>query len=154
MIPVSWQEYDHPHEEKSPEWYIVKWIIAVTVALLCIMFGNILLGVLVLVATGTLTLLALRTMPMQIYTVDDTGVYVGNEYIPYDTILSHGFLTGNSTTLLVIGSNTVLHQHILIPVPNDKVPHVRELFNMHAKNPEIEEQEIPLSHTIMEAIGL
>jgi hypothetical protein len=154
MQPITWDGLDHPHEEKTPEWYVLKWIIAVAAALVCFIFGNILLGVLVLVAAGTLSLLASKPIPVKTYTVDERGVQIQSELFRYKDLRSYEFVDRGHDHLLVIDTNHTLNPHLLIPVDDEIVDDVRTAFDEYAKDVPKHERGIPLSHTLMELIGL
>jgi hypothetical protein len=154
MPPITWENYDHPHEEKSPEWYVLKWIIAGAAALVCIIFGNILFGILILVAAGTLSLLAARPVPMKTYTVDERGVTINTELFKYSEVLSHEFVDRGHDHLLVVDTKHALNPHLLISIPDEHIDDVRALFAEHAKDVPTHTRGIPLSHTLMELIGL
>lgn len=154
MDSVSWESYDHPHEEKSPEWYVIKWIIAGAAALVCIIFGNVLFGVLILVAAGTLSLLASRPVPIKTYTIDARGISINTELFKYSDILSHEFVDRGHDHLLVIDTKKALNPHLLIPIDDEAIDDVRMVFAEHGKDVQAHSRGIPLSHTLMELIGL
>jgi hypothetical protein len=150
---ITWESYDHPHEEKSAEWYAIVWIAALAAFFVFLIFGNILLGLLCIVATATLTLLASRPVPMSTYTVDDTGLRIGHEHIAYRQMLSYEFVDRGHDHLLVIDTKKALNPHLLVPIDDEMVDEVKAHFAAHEHLPK-HERGIPLSHTVMELIGL
>lgn len=151
---VTWDGLDHPHEEKTPEWYVMKWIIAITAALVCLIFGNILLALLILVASGTLSLLASRPVPVRTYTVDARGVQISSEKIKFTEMISYEFVDRGHDHLLVVDTKKTLTPHLLVPIPDEYIDEVKEIFETHGSDVKKHERGIPLSHTLMEFVGL
>lgn len=154
MEAVTWDGLDHPHEDKTPEWYVMKWIIAVAAALVAIIFSNILLGVLILVAAGTLSLLAARPTLHRTYTVDEHGVTISEHHTPFTAMHSYEFVDRGHDHLLVIDTKQVLNPHLLIAIPDEHIDDVHTFFTEHAKHLPTHTRGIPLSHTLMELVGL
>jgi hypothetical protein len=154
MDSITWDGLDHPHEDKSPEWFLIKWIISIALALICLIFGNVLLALLTLVASATLSLLTSRPVPMRTYIVDKHGITIGSERVTYKEMLSHEFVDRGHDHLLIIDTKKVLTPHLIIPIPDDHETDVRNIFEAHGTHVKKHERGIPLSHTLMELVGL
>jgi hypothetical protein len=149
-----WDGLDHPHEEKKPEWYVIKWIIAVGASLVALIFGNTLLGILIIVAAGTLSLLASRPHTYKTYVVDEHGLTISEMLVPYSRMHSYEFVDRGHDHLLVIDTKDVLNPHLLIAVPDEHLEEAHALFTQYANGVATHTRGIPLSHTLMEFIGL
>jgi hypothetical protein len=85
---LSWTAPEYMHTEKSADWYWIVGIISATLAVIAIIFGNALFGVLILVSAFTLSMYASRPPHTLNITVSDKGVQVDNIFYPYNTLES------------------------------------------------------------------
>ncbi len=75
---VSWKAPSHIHVEKGQDWYWSVGIIALAISVVCFIFGNIVPGVFVIVATVALVLHASQPAKILDCSVNDRGVAVGD----------------------------------------------------------------------------
>ena len=60
MEHLSWQAHEYHHTEKTSDWYWIVGIVTVSLALICIIYNNIILGILILVSSFLALLLMLQ----------------------------------------------------------------------------------------------
>jgi len=51
---IEWDAHEYEHRERSPDWFWAVGIISVSVAVAAVIFGNIIFGILVIIAAFTL----------------------------------------------------------------------------------------------------
>lgn len=77
-VLISWNAPAHFYVEKKQDWYWVVGIITLTLATLCIIFGQIISGIFVIVAAVALVLHSSKP-PKHIYCeINDRGIIMRN----------------------------------------------------------------------------
>ena len=150
MQPLSWETPEYHHQEKTAEWYWVVGLVALSLAVAAILFNNILIAILVVVATVALMLVASRPPRIIEVHIDDRGVTVGKLYYPYDNLESfwiHEY--GNAAKLLITSKKTFASQ-VAVFLNDVSVEEVRAALKAHI--PEKERHE-PLFQMLMEYLG-
>lgn len=86
--PIRWQAFEHDHTPRGSDWFWALGIVALCIALISAIFGDLLFGVLVLVAAGTLALLA-RVPPTLIkFELSDRGIRIGETMHRFEEIIA------------------------------------------------------------------
>ncbi len=86
--PIRWQAYEHEHIERGRDWFWALGIVAICIAVISAIFGNLLFGVLIILGAGTLALLA-RTPPALIeFELSDRGIRVGHTMHRFEEIIA------------------------------------------------------------------
>lgn len=148
---VTWEAPEHHHFEKTSDWFWVLWIIAICAALAVFFFGNFLFAVLIVVAAGTMTLVANKPPKIIPFMVGTRGVRVGDSLYPYSTLESYFIDEDNPLgSQLLIKSRKLYMPLIIMPIPEEYIHDIEDL--LVARLPE-EELEEPLGHKILEALG-
>jgi hypothetical protein len=151
--PLTWEALEHAHVPKENDWYWSLGIITVALACVIFFFGNILFGVLILIAGVTFGILAKKGSPLVTFTIEAAGIRVNNAVYSYD-IFKHFAIVEREfdPPLIVCDTNVFLTPHLYIPLTDDiDVERVREKLAAHI--PEVE-RGVPFVHRLTEAIGL
>lgn len=80
---VSWKAPSHIHMEKGQDWYWAVGIITLAIAIVCFIFGNVIPGVFVIVASVALVLHASQPAKTLDCAVNDRGIAVGDTLYPF-----------------------------------------------------------------------
>src|SRR3989344_2711975 len=83
---ISWTMHEYEFRPKTKNWYWVVGIVAVGISLAAFILGNILFGIIVLLAGFSVMLVGSRRPEEQTYSLTKRGVRVGNTIFLYDKI--------------------------------------------------------------------
>ena len=148
---IRWSAQEYIYKKKSPDWFWVVGIIAVAIAIISLLYNNILFALFVVLGAFTLMMYAAKQPRVVSFSVDEQGIKINNASYPFLSIKSfwiHRYETGD---VLIIESGKALTPYFHIPITKDaSTEHIREIL---LKNlPEKEHRE-SLSETIMEYLG-
>ncbi|RJQ34231.1 hypothetical protein C4556_03310 [Candidatus Parcubacteria bacterium] len=150
--PIRWQAYEHEHIERGRDWYWALGIIAVCAALISVLFGNSLFGILILVAAATLGLLAKTTPLLVEFELTERGIRVGDALHRYEEVISFWVEEHDvNPPILLIDTVKWLSPNLVIPIEGVDPREVRAFLSERA-------EEIPMkesvAHKILEFFGL
>ena len=148
---IEWDAYEYEHKERSSDWFWATGIIAVAIAIISVIFGNIIFAILVLVGSFSLSLFVNREPEAIRCTIDDTGVTRGKVKYPYSTLSSFWIDTYHSHKKIILKSKKLLMPLIIVPM-SDMV----DADEVHEKLSEYLEEEfhsLPLVEKMLEYFG-
>ncbi len=97
---IRWQGYEYTHHKKSSDWFWVLGIVALSSAVVAIVFANILFALFILIGAFTLALFATKNPHLIHFEINKRGVAIDNTLYPFTTLESfwidedeHGHLT-------------------------------------------------------------
>jgi hypothetical protein len=148
---VSWEAPEHRHIEKSSDWYWALGIIALAAAGASMIFGDVLFGIVILLAASTMILVAHRKPKQMLFEVSARGVRIGDELYPYpglesfsiDEECQHG-------PQLILKSKHFFMPLLIIPVPEEYVDDIEDIVSPRLAEDHLHE---PLSHRLLEFFG-
>ncbi len=121
----QWEGRQYTFEEKGADWYWALGIITTAIIIVCVLFGNIILALVVFAGAAALALEASRGSRVHSFAITDRGVVVDQRLYPYEDMLSFAVLEYADESLppsLSIKTKHFLAPHLLIPiVGNDPV---------------------------------
>ena len=118
---LEWEGHEYEHDQKSADWYWALGIVATALGIAAFLFGNYLMLVLVVVAAVAIALHAAKHPPLHRFRLVDRGLYIGDEFHPYDRMLSFSVLEdieGEFPPLLSVKTENWLTPHLEIPLEN------------------------------------
>lgn len=151
--PINWQALEYHHEPKSPDWFWAVGIIALCTAIISIIYGNILFAILVIVATFSLFMYAVRQPEFIEFELNRKGIVIEKKLYPYSTLQSFWVEEFNNIhphPKLLVKSQKIAMPLIVIPIAGIHPDDVRDFLRLYL--PE-EEQFEPLSQKLMEYLG-
>lgn len=116
---LQWQAKEHDDSQKSRDWFGVVTVAGVAGAVLAIIFNNVLLAVLVVVATLALLLEGLRKPRVFDFGVDTIGIHAGTAFYPYDALESFWIEEHEHASKLLLKAQKVLVPLIAIPLADN-----------------------------------
>ncbi len=148
---ISWQAPEHHHTEKGSDWYWALGIITISGAITMIVFGNVLFGVVILLAGFGVALLSSRPPRLMTYSISPRGVRIGNDLHPYSTLRCF-FLNEEYPhhVQLLLDSHHTFTPLLIIPVPDELIEDVEHLLEVRLPEEHLEE---PLGQRILEFLG-
>ncbi len=147
---ISWTAPEHIHVEKKPDWYWAVGIITLALAAVAFIFGNIIGGILVVVAAIALVLHASHPPHMITYEINDRGIMANDILYPFLTLDSFWVPHDEFPAKLIIKSRKLLMPFIIIYIDEVDPEEVREIMLTYIA--ETEHHEPILKH-ILERLG-
>jgi len=150
---ISWRAYEFAHRPKSSDWYWAVGIVTVGAVVACIFFNNIILAILIIVASLALLLHANKAPRLIEYHLTSRGLIIDKQLYPIVTIDSFWIDEyKNGVAKLIIKSSKKMMPYIIVPLVPEVTPdEVRYFFFQHVVD-EVEHHE-PASQQIMEYLG-
>ena len=150
--PIRCQAYEHEHIERGNDWFWALGIAAVCIAAISALFGNVLFAVLILVAAGTLALLA-QTPPVLIdFELSDRGIKIGDTMHRYEEIISFWVEDHDANPpILLIDTVKWLSPNFVIPLEDVDPKEVRAYLLERSVEVPMKESA---AHRILEFFGL
>ncbi|MDQ1299876.1 MAG: hypothetical protein QG636_544 [Patescibacteria group bacterium] len=130
----EWESDGYIFEEKSADWYWALGIIAVAAAVASILFGNVILALLIIVASGVLALTTMKRPQLHRFRITDEGVMIDENLYEYDRIISFSvleYIDPARPTALSIRTHHLLAPHLLIPIVGHDPMDIYEFFADH-----------------------
>ncbi len=130
----EWHAREYAAEEKSADWYWALGIVAIALVIVCILFNEILLGIVVLAAAVALALQAAKRPRIHRFAIVDTGILVDNNLYQYDNMLHFSVLEYADETIppaLSIKTKHLLAPHLLIPIIDHDPVDIYEYISLH-----------------------
>ena len=148
---ITWEALEHHHGEKRSDWFWALGIITIGATTASIMFGNTLLGIVILISGIVMSLLALREAKVVPYAVTLRGVRVEERLYPYSTLES--FYIDEEDPFgpqLLVKSEKMFMPLIVMPIPEEYIDDIEEILASRLPEEHLEE---PLAHKLLEFFG-
>jgi hypothetical protein len=150
---ISWQAHEYFHQEKSNDWYWGLGIIAVTAAVLAIVFGNTLFALVIVLFAFIAGMQAHREPKLINFELTNRGVIINHILYPYSTLESFWIAEqhlNKPDPKVLIKSKRPMMSFIHLPVENVDIEEVRDFLLIYLKEEELEE---PLLEKVLEYFG-
>ncbi|OHA89571.1 MAG: hypothetical protein A3C70_02325 [Candidatus Zambryskibacteria bacterium RIFCSPHIGHO2_02_FULL_43_14] len=116
---IEWDAHEYEHKERSPDWFWAVGIIAVSIAIAAIIFGNIILGILILIGAFALSLFASRPPDTLHIIIDEKGITKGKIRYPYSTLESFWIDIEHPHKKIILRSGKIFMPLIIIPLGDE-----------------------------------
>ena len=151
-MPLRWRAYEHEHIERESDWFWALGIFAVCTALISMLFGNLFFGILIIVAAGTLGVLAMSPPPLVEFELSDRGIRVGKIMHRYEEVLSFWVEDHDANPpVLLVDTTKWMSPNLVIPLGEMVPEHVRSYLSERTMEKPMKE---PVAHKILEFFGL
>jgi hypothetical protein len=133
----AWQGKEYEYDEKTADWYWALGILATAAVLACILLGDFLLAVLIIVATVTIALQSAKRSVIHRFALLDSELMINNESYPYANMHSFSILEYIDETLppsLSIKTSSLLTPHLVIPLIGVDPVAVHEFLSQHIEH--------------------
>jgi len=147
---ISWHTPEYLHTEKTTDWYWIVGIVSVSIALLAIIFCNIIFAIFIIVASFTLSLFASREPEIIEVVIDSYGVKIHNIQYPYKNLESFWVETREIRPKVVLKSKKVLMPYITILIHDANPEDIKTVLSRYL--PEHEHTE-PLLEKLLIYLG-
>lgn len=148
---ISWNAPSHFYIQKSSDWYWSVGIITLALAAVAFIFGEIITGILILVAAGALVLHASHPAHELYCEINDRGVILDKVLYPFLTLDSFWVPHDEFPAKLILKSSKTFMPLIVIYMTDDVDPEqVREILLQYISETEHRE---PLLKHVLESLG-
>lgn len=148
---IEWTAFEHSHGEKTADWFWALGIVAVSSAVVAVLFKNVLFALLILVAAFTLALLASRPPRERTFALTPRGIMIDEALFPYKMLVSF-WIQDRETDhpVLIIDAQRFMVPHIISTLENADAEQIQAYLEEYL--PEIETTE-PFGQRILEMFG-
>ncbi len=136
---LEWKGREYDHNPKSTDWYWALGIVAVAAAVAAVLFGNLLLAVLIVIAAASLALHAAKEPPVHRFRLVEQGIVIGEELHTFERMVSFSVLEdvqGELAPMLSIKTESWLSPHLIIPLDGVDADAIYAYFLQHVDEDE------------------
>ena len=149
---LRWSAHEHEHVPRDSNWYWALGILAACVALISVLFGNVLFAILILVAAATLGILATTPPPLIEFELSDRGIRAGAIMHRYEEIISFWVEDHDADPpILLVDTTKWMSPNLIIPLTDMDPKQVRAYLLERSEEVPMKE---PVAHKILEFFGL
>lgn len=115
----EWYAKEYEFAKKSADWYWAVGIIAVGGAIAAVIFANFLLAILIVVAAGSIGLVAAKPVTEHRFSLTEQGLEIDDRLYHYDTMMHFSvleYLEKDLPPALSIKTRSILTPHLLVPL--------------------------------------
>jgi|SRR3989344_2759814 len=147
---IEWDAYEHEYKERSSDWFWAVGIVSTSIAIASIIFGNVILGILILVGTFTLVLFINKEPDKVHVMVTEQGVTRGKIHYPYYTLASYWLDSEHPHPKLLLRSQKFFLPILVVPLDTSLAEEVDKTLVQFI--PE-EEHSLTVVEKLLEALG-
>jgi len=149
---IVWKAYEHSHTDKGSDWFLALGIIAISSAIVAVLFRNFFFALLILVGSFTIALLSSRPPRELTFALTPRGVRIEDALYPYQMLVA--FCISERETdhpKLIIDSGRFMTPHLIASLENVDAEEVHTYLSAYLPEEEIRE---PISQRILEKFGV
>ncbi len=155
QIPIrfEWKAVNKKHDIKTPDWFWSLGIIAFAIFIGSVITGNVLFGILILLAAITIGLYANKTPEEVKYEITVRGVKINGKLYPYKDLKSFWIYEApyEEKAVLLIDSQMPIVPHLIIPLPDSvDADELQDFLLDYLPEEELRE---PTSHKLARLLG-
>lgn len=151
-MALRWSAYEHDNIERGNDWYWALGIVALSVAVTSILFGDFLFALLIVVAGGTLAMMARTPAQLAHFELSDRGIRINGKLHRFDEVLSFWVEDEHDgRPLLLVDTTKILSPNMIIPIETIDPALIRAFLKEHAEEKHMKE---PMAHKVLEFFGL
>jgi hypothetical protein len=147
---ITWDAPEYHHNPKSADWYWSLGIIAVSIAILCILLNNVLFAIFILLSAFTAALYAGREPELHTIELRPRGILVQDKMYTFKELDSFWVEEDEHPQKIILKSKKVFMPYIIIHISHISPDDVRIYLKKHLK--EVEHHE-SAAHKLMEYFG-
>ncbi len=147
---ISWNAPAHFYVEKRQDWYWAVGIITLAITAVCIIFGQIITGIFVIVAAVALVLHASRPPHRISCEINDRGLFIDDVLYPFLTLESFWIPHDAMPPKMILKSHKIFMPFIVVFIEEVDPEKVREIMLKYIA--ETEHREPFLKH-LLEGLG-
>jgi hypothetical protein len=150
-LHIEWDAHEYEHKERSADWFWAVGILTVSFAIVSILLGNIIFGILILLSVFTLSLYINRPPQIIHAFIDNQGIVRDKVRYPYDTLHGYWVDEDHPHKKIILRSKKTLMPLIIIPIGEKVDP--EKLRDILAEYLPEERLDLPLAEKVLEYLG-
>jgi hypothetical protein len=130
----AWEGKEYEFRTKSADWYWALGIIAAAAAIASLLFSNVLLAILIVIAALATAIVAAKQPRTHRFAITEQGLTIGDRLYPYDTMLHFSvleYIDHDLPPALSIKTRSLLAPHLLVPLSGVDADDVYEYISIH-----------------------
>lgn len=148
---IIWTAHEHSHTDKGTDWFWALGIIAISSAVVALLFKNFLFAILILVGSFTMSLLAKKSPRELTFSLSPRGIMVDGSLYPYQMLVAFWVQDrGTEDATLIIDARRFMTPHLIIPLHDADAEQIHTYLSEYLPEEEIVE---PLGQRILEMFG-
>ena len=147
---ISWNAPAHIHTEKKPDWYWTVGIITLALAVVAVLFDQIITGIFIVVAATTLVLLSSKPPRILACEINDRGIMVDDTLYPFLSLESFWIPHDEFPHKIILKSRKLFMPFIVLYIDEVDPEQVREILLSYIAETEHHESFLK---KILEAFG-
>lgn len=147
---ISWETYEYEPRKKGKDWYLVTSILTLAIAGVFIIFGNLLLGLLIVFGIGGLLLFSMKEPPKIRCEINQRGIVIDDRLYLYEDLDAFGVDDDDEPAKLILRSRKLLMPYIIIPLYDVNIHTIETLLYRHIDQEELFE---PILEKLFDRLG-
>ncbi|HUO50419.1 MAG TPA: hypothetical protein VMU25_02550 [Candidatus Paceibacterota bacterium] len=152
-IAFRWSAYEHEFIERDSDWFWALGIIAISGAIISVLFHDVLFALVILFAALAFGILATTAPQLATFEVSERGIRINGKLHRYHEIISFWVEDEHheGRPLLLIDTVKFMAPNFVIPIENIDPHRLRMFLKKHVREVPMKE---PIAHKIIEFVGL
>lgn len=151
-IGLSWSAYEHEFVQRGSDWFWALGIAAICIAVIAVLFHDVLFAILILLGAAILARLANVPPELVRFELSERGIRVGDTMHRYEEIIAFWVEDhGVDRPLLLVDTVKFMAPNLIIPIEGIEPHLVREYLQPRVEEVPMKE---PVAHKILEFFGL
>ncbi|MFA6503206.1 MAG: hypothetical protein WCT45_03055 [Candidatus Paceibacterota bacterium] len=138
-VIAEWEGREYDHSPKSADWYWALGIVAIAGIVACLLFGNYLFALLLIVAVLAIALHTVKQPPVHRFRLVETGLAIGDMLHPFERMISFSVfedIEGELPPILSIKTESWHSPHLMVPLSGVDADLVYAYFLQHVDEEE------------------
>ena len=148
---IEWEAHEYEHKERSSDWFWAVGIISVAIAVVSFILGNVIFGILVIIAAFALSIFANRPPAVVDVSINERGITRGKIHYPYQTLESFWIDTEHPEKKIILKSQKMFMPLIVIPLGEGvDIDDLHEVLSQFLKE---EYHSLPIIEKLLDYLG-
>lgn len=139
MQPITWTALEFEPRERHRDWNWYAALVAVIGAVLSFFYGNIFFGIFIIIAGATVLIYAQRPPKTLVITIDENGITVNEDLVPYELIKQFWLDETDKHDKLLLLTKANFAPLVSLPLEGVSAEAVRDAIKPHAEEAELRE---------------
>jgi len=149
---ISWKAYEHSHSEKGPDWFWALGIIAVSSAVVAILFKNFFFALLIIIGSFTMAMLSAKPPKELEFSLTPQGILIDESLFPYKMLVAFWIEDrGTESPTLIVDARRFMVPHIIVTLEDTDAEQIHSYLSEYLPEEELSE---PLGQKILERLGV
>ncbi len=123
----TWHTQEHFHRERAADWFWALGVTAVSLAIISLLFSNVLLSLLIIVAAGTFGIIASHPPRTITCTIQNDGLSIEDEWFAFEDMRAF-WVTEGDHPLLYIDTPKMFSPDVVVPLSDVTPEEIRVRF--------------------------